>query len=209
MENEDKVKPCDCKGKRTCLLCENLLDIKPRNFYREFQVCYFLRIFEEFVAMLTNWILDQFQALDAYVFCTSCQKIYRGWDAFKSCNEHESEDGRDFPGVYVYDFLSSEESKQLVEGVDNLLGWDASQSGRRKKNFGPKVNFKKKKLSLGKFEGFPALTKFVRDRLKTVPILHDFEAVEECFLEYELARGSHIEPHIDDCWIWLVFRFQL
>lgn len=142
------------------------------------------------------------QALESYVFCSRCHKIYRGWDAFKSCSDHETQEGRDFPGVYVYEFLLNEESAELVKGVDNVLGWDASQSGRRKKNFGPKVNFKKKKLSLGKFQGFPSLTEVIRDRLKTVPILHDFVAAEECFLEYELARGSHIEPHIDDCWVW-------
>lgn len=101
-------------------------------------------------------------------------------------------------------FLASDESMTLVDGVDNVLGWDASQSGRRKKNFGPKVNFKKKKLSVGKFEGFPTLTKFVRNRLNSIPILSDFAAVEECFLEYDTTRGSHIEPHIDDCWIWSV-----
>lgn len=89
-----------------------------------------------------------------------------------------------------------------MAGVDNLLGWDASQSGRRKKNFGPKVNFKKKKLQLGKFEGFPVLTQFVRERLKKFQVLRDFQVVEECFLEYDITRGSHIEPHIDDAWIW-------
>lgn len=100
------------------------------------------------------------------------------------------------------DFLTPDECKRLVEGVDETLGWDASQSGRRKKNFGPKVNFKKKKLSVGKFEGFPKLTKFVRDQLKHVELLNDFQTIEECFLEYDTTRGSHIEPHIDDCWIW-------
>lgn len=99
-------------------------------------------------------------------------------------------------------FLTEDECNKLVEGVDDTLGWDASQSGRRKKNFGPKVNFKKKKLTVGKFQGFPELTKFVRDRLKSIQLLSDFETIEECFLEYDTARGSHIEPHIDDCWIW-------
>lgn len=122
----------------------------------------------------------------------------------KDCSDHgDVSTGRDFPGIYVnLDFLSIQESEKIVEGVDNLLGWDASQSGRRKKNFGPKVNFKKKKLSVGKFEGFPVITKFVRDHLKHFPLLHDFTTIEECFLEYDPERGSHIEPHIDDCWIW-------
>lgn len=99
-------------------------------------------------------------------------------------------------------WLTDDEAATLVEGVDNDLGWDASQSGRRKRNNGPKVNFKKKKLAVGKFEGFPALTKFVRKRFVEVELLRDFETIEECYLEYELSRGAHIEPHIDDCWIW-------
>lgn len=98
--------------------------------------------------------------------------------------------------------MTNEESESIVDGVDNMLGWDASQSGRRKKNFGPKVNFKKKKLQLGKFEGFPGLTHFVRKRLKEFQVLRDFQVVEECFLEYDITRGSHIEPHIDDAWVW-------
>lgn len=109
----------------------------------------------------------------------------------------------DFPGVFIHlNFLTLEESSELVAGVDSSLGWDASQSGRRKKNFGPKVNFKKKKLSIGKFEGFTSITKFVRERIREIPHLNDFETIEECFLEYDTTRGSHIEPHIDDCWIW-------
>jgi len=179
MDIDRRIKPCDCKGKRTCLLCENLLQKKPRNLFQEYQ------------------------DFDSYVYCIACQCIFKGWDIFENCGEHDPSTGRKFPGVLVVDdFLTSEESNVLVEGVDHLLGWDASQSGRRKKNFGPKVNFKKKKLSVGKFEGFPILTRFVRDRLKSIPLLGDFEAVEECFLEYDAARGSHIEPHIDDCWIW-------
>lgn len=140
--------------------------------------------------------------MDSHVYCISCQKIFKGWNVFENCQEHDSSSGSAFPGVLVVEFLTSDESSTLVDGVDNILGWDASQSGRRKKNFGPKVNFKKKKLSVGKFEGFPMVTKFVRDRLKSIPLLSDFEVVEECFLEYDTARGSHIDPHIDDCWIW-------
>lgn len=111
--------------------------------------------------------------------------------------------GQKFPGVFIQEnWLTTEEASDLVDGVDNQLGWDASQSGRRKKNYGPKVNFKKKKLAVGKFEGFPEVTKFVRNRFAQVELLRNFESIEECYLEYEISRGAHIEPHIDDCWIW-------
>lgn len=40
MNENIKEKPCDCKGIRTCLLCEKLFDRKPkRNVLEECQVC--------------------------------------------------------------------------------------------------------------------------------------------------------------------------
>lgn len=69
-------------------------------------------------------------------------------------------------------------------------------------NFGPKTNFKKKKLRLGTFNGFPRTTKFVQEKLNEVKELKDFQTIEQCSLEYNPQRGASIDPHIDDCWIW-------
>lgn len=132
----------------------------------------------------------------------TCSKIIKGWDTITECDESH-ENGLEFPGVLIkLDFITETEAKDLIEGVDLKVGWDDSQSGRRKKNYGPKTNFKKKKLSLGKFQGFPEFTMFLKERLKEVPLLSDFIAIEECYLEYEANRGAHIDLHIDDCWIW-------
>lgn len=38
MESKERIKSCDCKGKRSCLLCEKLLNKVPRDFLKEFQV---------------------------------------------------------------------------------------------------------------------------------------------------------------------------
>jgi alkylated DNA repair protein alkB family protein 4 len=143
------------------------------------------------------------QGLDTYVYCPSCKKIFKGWQAISSCDEHESNgEGRKFTGFYILEnFLTVDESEKLVECVDESL-WDPSQSGRRKKNFGPKVNFKKKKLRCEFFKGFFPESEFIREKLNKVDFLKDFKIVEECFLEYKETRGSHIEPHLDDCWIW-------
>ncbi|CRL07167.1 CLUMA_CG020155, isoform A [Clunio marinus] len=179
MESSSITKTCDCKGKRTCLLCEKLLDKTPKNYYEEYKS----RLF--------------------FSYCPTCEKIYKCWESINGCDDHESMTGHNFPGVcIILEFISSEEADSLVKAVDKNLGWDTSQSGRRKKNFGPKVNFKKKKLSIGKFEGFPPCTLFLRQRFKNVDFLKDFITIEECFLEYDTNRGSHIDPHIDDCWIW-------
>ena len=65
----------------------------------------------------------------------------------------------------IPEFITVEEEQRLVEDMDTLP-WDKSQSGRRKQNFGPKTNFKKRKVKLGEFKGFPQTTKFIQ-----VPII--------------------------------------
>lgn len=103
--------------------------------------------------------------------------------------------------LFQLNFLSDDEENSLLKGIDNTT-WDLSQSGRRKQNFGPKCNFKKQKIQLGNFTGFPAFSKFVQEKFKSVPILQNYRTIEQCSLEYNPERGASIDPHIDDCWIW-------
>lgn len=89
--------------------------------------------------------------------------MYKSWNVFESCDDHKTLEGRECPGVYIQlDFIDDNEADQLVRDVDEVLGWDKSQSGRRKKNYGPKVNFRKKKLQVGEFKGFAKETRFLR-----------------------------------------------
>lgn len=99
------------------------------------------------------------------------------------------------------DFIDELEEEKLVMNIDKL-SWVSSQSGRRKHDFGPKVNFKKKKLKTECFLGFPAYSRYLLERLARVPVLTDFQPVEMCDLEYEPSRGSAIDPHYDDFWLW-------
>lgn len=97
------------------------------------------------------------------MYCIFCNKIFKSWNVFETCDDHRTLTGLDFPGVLVQlDFIDDNEANQLVRDVDETLGWDNSQSGRRKKNNGPKVNFRKKKLQVGDFKGFPKETALVR-----------------------------------------------
>uniref|UniRef100_A0AAG5DCR2 Isopenicillin N synthase-like Fe(2+) 2OG dioxygenase domain-containing protein n=1 Tax=Anopheles atroparvus TaxID=41427 RepID=A0AAG5DCR2_ANOAO len=180
----DHPRPCGCKGRRTCLNCEAEFGIERSDFY------------------------STFQHSEAFVYCPLCNKIYPGWDVEKILSEHEAvpahggASGEDYPGVYIdLDFLSNEEERQLLHGLDELP-WDVSQSGRRKQNFGPKTNFKKTRLRAAQFAGFPQLSEFVQRRFEQVPLLATFQTIEQCSLEYESERGASIDPHIDDCWIW-------
>ena len=64
------------------------------------------------------------------------------------------------------------------------------------------MNFKKKKLNISVFSGLPAFCEDVVRRWGHFGILDDFRPVELCNLEYEPERGSAIDPHFDDFWLW-------
>lgn len=175
------LRPCGCKGVRTCLSCE-------QNFHIE-----------------KPSLQQQLQQLESWAYCTQCKTFYPGWDtqAVQAAHsEHNLTDSLTLPGIYVQEqFLSSAEGSQLIADLDDLP-WDISQSGRRKQNYGPKTNFKKRRLQLGSFEGFPAVTRYVQQRFDSVPLLRNFQTIEQCSLEYEPSKGASIDPHVDDCWIW-------
>ncbi|XP_055609152.1 alpha-ketoglutarate-dependent dioxygenase alkB homolog 4 [Uranotaenia lowii] len=178
----DRPRPCGCKGRRTCLKCEKDFAIERIDFFK------------------------QFQTLKAFTYCPWCNKIYPGWNTAEVMEEHKTGHrgivGEYYPGVYIdLDFLNEEDERLLMAGIDEMP-WDISQSGRRKQNFGPKTNFKKAKLRVGQFDGFPLFSEFVQHRFEQIPLMQDFQTIEQCSLEYTPEKGASIDPHIDDCWIW-------
>ncbi|KAL1394741.1 hypothetical protein pipiens_011738 [Culex pipiens pipiens] len=111
---------------------------------------------------------------------------------------HDGHPGEEYPGVLVaLDWVSEDEERALMKGIDEMP-WDGSQSGRRKQNFGPKTNFKKNKLQLGQFRGFPHFSKFVQDRFEQVPLMANFQTIEQCSLEYTPEQEPR-SIRIDDC----------
>lgn len=174
----ETVRPCGCKGIRTCLVCENEYGLS------------------------RSELAENLKNKNTYVYCPHCDKAWPGWDL--ESNQHPNHIGEsiDYPGVYIeLDFLSKDEADSLIKDLD-ALPWDLSQSGRRKQNYGPKCNFKKRRLRLGEFLGFPATTKFIQEKFSAVSILRGFKTIEQCSLEYNPERGASIDRHIDDCWIW-------
>ncbi|XP_041977745.1 alpha-ketoglutarate-dependent dioxygenase alkB homolog 4 [Aricia agestis] len=174
-----KPRPCGCKGCRTCLICETQYGAS---------------------ALKPAINLDKEKG---YVYCPLCNKAWPGWD-INLYKDHPNHQGTpiEYSGVYIQlDFISKDEENELMKNIDEVP-WDISQSGRRKQNFGPKTNFKKKKIVPGKFDGFPAFSKYLQDRFLSVPLLEGYEVIEQCSLEYDPDKGASIDPHIDDCWIW-------
>ncbi|XP_008474796.1 alpha-ketoglutarate-dependent dioxygenase alkB homolog 4 isoform X1 [Diaphorina citri] len=173
----DRSNFCGCKGVRTCIKCEQEFGYENKNIV-------------EFTK-------------ETYVYCPHCNKAWQGSDLY-AYQSHPNHSGKSFDigGVYIKeDFLSEAETEDVMKQLDDLP-WDKSQSGRRKQNFGPKCNFKKQKIKLGDFQGFPACTKFIQDRFHQEDVLSHFQTIEQCTLEYNSENGSSIDNHIDDCWIW-------
>uniref|UniRef100_A0A8C5LGA9 AlkB homolog 4, lysine demethylase n=1 Tax=Jaculus jaculus TaxID=51337 RepID=A0A8C5LGA9_JACJA len=107
-----------------------------------------------------------------------------------------------FPGVtLIEDFLTPQEEAELVRLMDQDP-WKLSQSGRRKQDYGPKVNFRKQKLKIAGFQGLPSFSREVVRRMGIYPGLEGFQPVEQCNLDYSPERGSAIDPHLDDTWLW-------
>jgi len=107
----------------------------------------------------------------------------------------------------VEEFITQEEHDKLMEAIDTDPYWVESQSGRRKIDYGPKANFKKKKVKPGDRDGLPLYAKtFVLDNFSSFPQLESitktFEPIEVNILEYHESKGSNIAPHMDDFWLW-------
>lgn len=64
------------------------------------------------------------------------------------------------------------------------------------------MNFKKKKVKTSSFNGFPKEVQILIEKLQAIPELQNFKPVELCNLEYVPERGSSIDPHLDDAWLW-------
>ncbi|KFR01279.1 Alpha-ketoglutarate-dependent dioxygenase alkB 4, partial [Nipponia nippon] len=107
-----------------------------------------------------------------------------------------------FPGVFLAEeFISEDEESEIVELMDQD-DWKPSQSGRKKQDYGPKVNFKKQRLKAGSFTGLPSFSKKIVAQMKACSVLGGFLPVEQCNLDYMPERGSAIDPHFDDWWLW-------
>ncbi|XP_028968547.1 alpha-ketoglutarate-dependent dioxygenase alkB homolog 4 [Galendromus occidentalis] len=163
---------CQCKGVRACALCEH--------------------------DRVASHRLNVSRIGRAFVFCPKC----------KLCIELDPQNGElgassfRLEGIEVAEnAITEDHEKFLVDAIESAP-WKDSQSGRLKQDFGPKVNFKKRKVKCDSFLGFPAYMDVVQMSFSRIPGLNDFVPVELCNLKYSPERGSCIDPHFDDSWLW-------
>lgn len=175
---------CGCKGIRSCLLCENQQPTSEVSL-QVGDVFYFCPLCEELRCIPKSKVIENFSPDDLHNFCTE-----------------ESKTSFSIGGITVINnFITPDEENILLEEIEKY-SWVVSQSGRYKQDFGPKVNFKKKKVKIATFSGFPAVIKFLLEKFNQLRELRDFKPVELCNLEYVPERGSAIDPHLDDAWLW-------
>jgi hypothetical protein len=129
--------------------------------------------------------------------------VTKNFDKYYETYKEQEEELFNINGIFIKnEFITSNEEINLIDEM-NKSDWIDSQSGRFKQDYGPKVNFKKKKLKLNEFKGLPMYSKLLIDRFKTgLKQLESFEPVELCNLRYECERSACIEAHKDDCWLW-------
>eukprot|EP01134_Creolimax_fragrantissima_P005200 CFRG5200T1 len=180
---------CACTNIRTCALCEHTLEIRSAQFLAKK-----IPVLPQVAPSLPTV---------TYVWCLECELAHR--ESTLKCTStfpHNPPDDLTLTSVAVFNnIISEDEETQLVRDIDQSP-WKTSQSGRRKQEYGPTVNFKKKKINLKKYTGLPRYIKFLTAKMADIPLLFDFVAVEQGNLEYTSARGSANDAHIDDEWAW-------
>jgi alkylated DNA repair protein alkB family protein 4 len=108
-----------------------------------------------------------------------------------------------FTGVTVVpEFVSAGDEAIMLHYFDGR-DWKPSQSGRRKQDFGPSVNFKRQKVKMVNFEGLPKLSRLViKSMVERVECLDGFVPVECGVIDYDPIMGAAIDRHQDDKWLW-------
>lgn len=107
----------------------------------------------------------------------------------------------------VADPAAAEEEalSSVAPAAESDGGWKSSQSGRHKQDYGPQPNFKKRRVKLGGYTGFPEqLGPLIRRVMDVVSAKTESEywPVQVSCLDYVFEGRSNLDPHIDDTWLW-------
>uniref|UniRef100_A0A8R1U197 Fe2OG dioxygenase domain-containing protein n=1 Tax=Onchocerca volvulus TaxID=6282 RepID=A0A8R1U197_ONCVO len=201
-EPVEKEKPkCGCKGVRYCAACKDTLRVAKLTLNREYPYAEYKKYVYSTRHQLAIYdsLLSGRPALDD--IHNSANRINETENKFEF---QIFEDYLVVPGLHVVsDFLSEEEEVDLIRAIDKT-DWVPSQSGRRKQDYGPRVNFKHKKVKMDRFSGMPTYIDVVLNRMNSISsdLFGSYQPFELCNLEYNDDRWSTIEMHYDDTWIW-------
>lgn len=196
----ENVIKCDCKGIRYCEICKS----------------------DKF--SIINKKIENDQNLKIIEITPTKTQIKENLTLFEYKDENFD---NNFNGFYVVENVLNETELNRIINEINETNWINSQSGRKKQDFGVKINYKKKKIKSDFNEIiFPNYKEIIEnktndyilsikeyfkndkycEKIKSqdmhVGNLNYFTIHEIGNLRYCKELGSHIEPHIDDAWIW-------
>ncbi|KAK7199913.1 2OG-Fe(II) oxygenase superfamily [Novymonas esmeraldas] len=146
-----------------------------------------------------------------YSCCIECLGVFVSDALMKGCDSHLALEkaGIAIRGLTVFqDVLSVEEEERLVRFLDDpapFPPWKESQSGRRKQDFGPRRNFKKKKLKPADVPAMPRAFQPIFAAISSTTeqcTRRPFHVAEVSVLEYTEGNMSNFDPHVDDTWLW-------
>ncbi|GMR42556.1 hypothetical protein PMAYCL1PPCAC_12751, partial [Pristionchus mayeri] len=185
------VSTCGCKGIRFCAACEHTDRVQKLNFEEKEHEGFSCYVWDG----KRNAAIPSPQ-LHPH---SSFGEIHMASTSLLGDEECMQIDGL----LLINDFVSEEEENYLMDRIDRVE-WALSQSGRRKQDYGPQVNFKQKKVKTTKFLGMPDYADMLLEKMREYDEkkLGEYIPFEMCNLEYEESRKSAIEMHQDDMWIW-------
>ncbi|VDK75222.1 unnamed protein product [Litomosoides sigmodontis] len=196
-ESVEEEKPkCGCKGVRFCAACKDTPRVTKLKQSREYPY-----------AKYKKYIYSTCHQMGIHDSSLSdrptLSDIHNAASRIND-SERKPEDCLIVPGLNVVtDFLTEAEEVDLVDAIDKA-DWALSQSGRRKQDYGPRVNFKRRKIKMDRFLGMPSYVDVILDRMNSISpdLFGSYQPFELCNLEYSDDRLSTIEMHYDDTWIW-------
>lgn len=207
-------KSCACKGIRTCQVCEEYKSSKEEKKVKHIidLTCYLkLSIYEEETIRIIKYNID-FREIDFFqknelinFINEKCQILSK--EINLKDNNIDFDKNNIFDGFFVIENCFSENNIQnLIKEIDSNP-WTESQSGRKKQDYGPKINYKKRKvksINLNQ-EIIPEYIKtYISNNLFNLKpdILSNYYIAGVGNLFYPKNQGAHIDPHIDDSWVW-------
>ena len=228
---------CACKGVRTCIVCEKLKNKNASLYEKIFYLTNCIQ-FEEDNYTEDSYIEKNYDTLEMNNFSirhyyikelnyfndedrndimkklqdTSDNLINNLSEKINISHNKINFTENIFEGFYIIkNFLSETDQFAIIQNI-NSTEWKESQSGRKKQDYGPKINYKKRKV---KYQGEQTLSNLpgelmsviskLKKNIKSVKLnlyLEDYDIAGVGNLFYSNKNGSHIEPHIDDVWVW-------
>lgn len=112
----------------------------------------------------------------------------------------------DFLGLRVLpQAVNARQSQDWLKDIART-SWQPGQSGKEKQHFGPKANFKKRKIAIGNFSGLPNYAhdlvtiarQLLRNDEEMASLLRTFQVTDAFVLRYDPRQQANLDPHIDD-----------